>query len=199
MFQLTTVDIPLSSTINGPSELVSPTVRSKGITTKRTVKSKIIPAKTESQLNEEKRQKTVVKESKLIDCLSSRNNACKAIIKPDSTKPTVVKSVGTVRAVTSQIRSCETTEDNMETSSDKLVLLNQLKSPQFITRASKICLVEFAGIKFKLGGIPTGNEYVKYTQSVLTGLVHQMPSITDLVVLFHARRFQGRNKSTEEF
>ena len=182
MFQLTAADIPLSSTINGPSELVSRAVRSKGITIKRTVKSKIIPAKTESQLNEEKRQKTVVKESKLIDCLSSRNNACQAIVKPDSTKPKVMKSVGMVRAVTSLIRNCETIEHNMETSSDRLVLLNQLKIPQFITRASKICLVEFAGIKFKLGSIRTGNEYVKYTQSVLTGLVHQMPSITDLVV-----------------
>ena len=77
----------------GSSELVSRAKRSKGVTIRRTVKSKIITYKSERQLKEEVRKKLVAKETKRIECLSSKNNACQALVKPDSSKPKVVKLI----------------------------------------------------------------------------------------------------------
>ena len=101
MFGLTQKDIPVTDGIAGPTELVSRAKKCKGITIKRTVKSKIVSAKSESEVMEIKRQKVVSKESRLIDCYSSLNNNCQALVKPDSSKPKVMKAIGMRRALNS--------------------------------------------------------------------------------------------------
>ena len=53
----TDADVPSVDEITGHTELVSRAKRSKGVTIKRTMKSKIKPVKTEKQIREEKRQK----------------------------------------------------------------------------------------------------------------------------------------------
>ena len=112
MFDLTQNDMPVTDGITGPTDLVSRAKRSKGTTIKRTVKSKLVAAKSESEVKEIKRQKVVSKELRLIDCYSSLNNNCQALVKPDSSKPKVMKSVGMRRALKTMITECRG-EDNL--------------------------------------------------------------------------------------
>ena len=143
----------------GPSELVSRAKRSKGVTIRRTVKSKIITYKSERQLKEEERKKLVAKETKRIECLSSENNACQALVKPDSSKPKVVKSIGMQRAIKDVLIQSLDTLNRSQTitiRSDSLLQLNVSSMPQEISPNVKICTTEFAGIKFKTGNLKTG-------------------------------------------
>ena len=62
MFNLTSKDIQTLDITNGSQELISRAKRSKGITIKRLVKSKIAVLKTEKQLKEEGRKKSLAKQ-----------------------------------------------------------------------------------------------------------------------------------------
>ena len=66
MFSLTQNDMPVTDDVAGPTELVSRAKRSKGITIKRTVKSKVVAVKSESEMKEFKRQKVVSKELRIV-------------------------------------------------------------------------------------------------------------------------------------
>ena len=94
LFNITEKDIPSNTDMNAPQELISRAKRSKGVTLRRTLKSKVQPVKTEKEIKEEKRKKVVEKETKVIDSMSSENNACQALVKSDSSKRKVFKSLG---------------------------------------------------------------------------------------------------------
>ena len=85
--------------MNGPMELITRAERSKGITIKRLAKSKNTTLKTEKQIKEEGRQKSLSKQIHLADCYSSENNTCQALVKPDSSKRKVMKSLNIQRAI----------------------------------------------------------------------------------------------------
>ena len=86
-------DIPSPGNITGQSDLASKAGKTKGTTIKRTAGCKSTKeAKTERQVKEDKRKKTVAVKNQRVDCLSSEQNACQAFVKPDCSKPKVVKS-----------------------------------------------------------------------------------------------------------
>ena len=174
MFGLTQKDMPVKDDISGPNELVSRATKSRGITIKRTIKSKVVAEKSESEVKEHKRQKIVSKELRLIDCYSSLNNNCQALVKPDSSKPKVMKSVGMRRALKTMISECK--------GEDNLICLGRLHIPATISTDVAICAVEFAGVKFKVGNVSTGREYIQQVEMILNRLLHQMPNIQKLIV-----------------
>ena len=174
MFGLTQSDIPVTDDMKGPKDLVSRAKRSKGITIKRTIKSKLIAAKSESEELEIRRQKIVTKEVRLIDCFSSLNNNCQALVKPDSSKPKVMKSVGMRRALQTVITDCK--------GEDNLISLGQSLMPTTISNTATVCAVEFAGVKFKVGNVTTGKEYIQHVEIILRRLLHQLPKIQKLIV-----------------
>ena len=174
MFGLNQNDMPVTDNIAGPTELLSRAKRSKGVTLKRTVKSKVVAAKSESEVMELKRQKVVSKELRIIDCYSSLNNNCQALVKPDSSKPKVMKAVGMRRALKTMITECK--------GEDNLIILGQAHIPATISTSVTMCAVEFAGVKFKVGNVSTGKEYIHEVEMILKRLLHQMPNIQKLIV-----------------
>ena len=84
LFHITERDLPSTSDLKAPQDLISRAKKSPGVTLRRTLKSKVQPAKTGKEIMEEKRKKIVQKETKVIDSMSSANNACQALVKPDS-------------------------------------------------------------------------------------------------------------------
>ena len=174
MFGLTQNDMPVTDGITDPSELVSRARRSKGVTIKRTVKSRVVAAKSESEVKEIKRQKFVSRELRLIDCYSSLNNNCQALVKPDSSKPKVMKSVGMRRALKTIITECK--------GEDSIICIGQSHLPNTISTDVSVCAVEFAGVKFKTGNISTGKDYIQFVEMVLKRLLNQMPNIQKLIV-----------------
>ena len=174
MYDLTQSDLPAAENLQGPTELVSRAKRSKGTTIKRTIKSKVVPMKSESEINEAKRLKAVSKEVKLIDCFSSSNNACQAIVKPDNSKPKVMKSVGIPRALKAVLAECG--DDG------KSILQGQSQIPVAVSRAATVCAIEFAGVKFKLGSTASGKEYIKHVEIILKRLLQQMTNLHTIVV-----------------
>ena len=77
LFNITEKDIPSNTDINAQHELISSAKRNKGVTLRRTLKSKVQPVKTGKEIKE----KIVEKEIKVIDSISSENNAWQALVK----------------------------------------------------------------------------------------------------------------------
>ena len=141
LFGLDQSDMTKDEHLQGPADLVARARGSKGVTIKRVTKSSVQPIRTERQEKEEKRQKEVNKKQKIVNCFSSENNTCQALVIADSTKPKVVKSLGIPRALKTSVQTCGKAEYL-----DKYIALNL----SFIPRNSmKICTIEFAGMKFK--------------------------------------------------
>ena len=172
--------------LTGQSELVSRAKRSKGVTIRRTVKSKIITYKSERQLKEQERKKIVAKETKIIECLSSENNACQALVKPDSSKPKVIKSIGMQRAIKDVlIQSLDTLNEshNINIRPDNLLQLNVPSVPKEVSLKVKMCITEFAGIKFKTGNLKTGKEYLHFVEStVIKGMTRLAPNASTIII-----------------
>lgn len=170
MFGLTEADLPTIDDVSGAKELISRARRSKGVTIKRTVKSKKVDSKTERQIKEEHRQKKVAKQTKLADCFASDNNTCQALLKPDSTKPKVIKSIGMQKALKSIIaQSLPSNEE--EDVIDSYMNLNVNAIPRILKPPMKLCVVEFAGMKFKLSHAKSGNEYLKLVEQYCRNLI----------------------------
>ena len=177
--KLTSVDFSKSDKyrdLDGPKDFVSRAKRSKGVTIKRTQKSKVISHKTERQVKEEKRQKTVEKERQIIDAFSSDNNACQALLKPDSSKPKVAKALGIQRALSRLITSCTS-----PTSLHQYIGLNLPCVPKHILNCMTLCTVEFAGLKFKVGSIKSGHDYMNLVEHVLNGFLKHSNASTMVV------------------
>ena len=180
MFGVTQADIPAPHKTTGSADLLARAKRSKGVTIKRTIKSRVQVAKTESQLKEEERQKIVAKESQQIDLFSSSHNACQAIVKSDGSKPKVVKSKTMPRALGRVVEMCKT-ESNRDSAST-LILQNQTHLPQNVTGECTVCVLEFAGVKFKLGNIQSGKEYIDHCERSIKGLFKKFPSLNTVVI-----------------
>ena len=187
MFQLRSEqDIRTRLNFTGPSELVSRAKRSKGTTLRRTVKSKIVSFKTERQTKEEVRKRHVAKETKRIECLSSENNACQGLVKPDSSKPKVIKSLGMQRAIKDlllkSLNTLNETQPN-EIRLDSLIQLNVASIPKDVSTKIKVCITEFKGVKFKSGNVRTGKEYLHYVESVvIKGTTRLAPMVRTIVI-----------------
>ena len=181
LFDITEKDIPSDSSINAPQELISRAKRSRGITLRRTLKSKVKQAKTDKEMKEEKRKKIVEKETKVLDSLSSANNACQALLKPDSSKRKVIKSLGMQRALKNIVCKCLDSSTRAGNSSQYMQLcLDYI--PKHIYSTMSICSIEFAGFKFKSGKIKSGKEYMQTAEMFLNSIVSHSPVLSKIIV-----------------
>ena len=185
LYGITEQDVPSAKDVVGPSELVLRAKRNKGITIKRTVKSKVQLAQTQRQMKETQRLKDVARETKLIDCLSSENNACQSLLKPDSSKPKVMKAIGMQRALRYLITSCMEKLSNKpaeELNIDAVMNLNKNKIPKEIVSSMKLCTFEFAGMKFKTGNIKSGKEYIQLIEAMVQGYLSKAPYLNKMII-----------------
>lgn len=184
LFGLTCDDIPSPDSLTGPSEIISRARKSKGVTIKRTVKSKVQTVPSERQEKELQRQKSVAKETKRIDHFSSENNNCQALVKPDSSKPKVMKSIGMQRALAHLVNACINTTTGIakEFKFENLIALNLNRIPVEITTKMKLCMVEFAGVKFKTGNITSGKEYLRHCETVINSYLRHASCLHTLVI-----------------
>ena len=181
LFGFSGKDLQSLSIANGPTELISRAKRSKGITIKRLVKSKISSLKTEKQLKEEERQKSVSKQTHLAHCFSSENNNCQALLKPDSSKPKVMKSISIQRAIRNLLNTSIQAMD-LDIKLEDIMNVNATFIPKLVNESVKLALVEFAGIKFKVGGVKTGREYLQLANSTISSIVKSLPYVSKVVV-----------------
>ena len=65
---------------------------------------------------------------------------------------------------------------------DNLIILGQSHIPANISTGVTMCAVEFAGVKFKVGNVSTGREYIQQVEMLLKRMVQQMPNIQKLIV-----------------
>ncbi|KAL4217289.1 hypothetical protein ACF0H5_023740 [Mactra antiquata] len=163
--------------IKGSQELIGRAKRSKGVTIKRTQKAKVVTSKSEREMKEDKRKKEVGRKTKIIDAFSSENNNCQALLKPDSSKPKVAKSIGIQRALKNLILSCPSALPL-----DSYMSLNASHVPSAITQSMKICTVELAGLKFKLGNIKSGKEYMQTVAGLIDGCCKQSKILSKVVL-----------------
>ena len=181
LFGLTGRDIQTIDITSGPTELINRAKRSKGITIRRLVKSKIATLKTEKQLKEEGRQKSLSKQIHLADCYSSENNACQALVKPDSSKRKVMKSVNIQRAIRNLLNS-RLHDIGADIRLEDIMKLNVSFVPNKVSKGVKLVLVEFAGVKYKVSGVKTGREYIQQTNSTMHSTMKSFPEATTIVV-----------------
>ena len=151
--------------------------RSKEVTVKRGIKSSVQTVRTERQAKEEKRQKYVNKETKCVNCFSSENNTCQALVNAESSKPKVMKTIGIPRALKSLVKTCGIAE-----SFDKYMALNLSYLPRSVTNSMKVCTIEFAGMKFKTGSIKSGQEYLEGVEKMLNGLIGKSSNLSKIVI-----------------
>ena len=177
LFGLKVSDLPKDEFLHGPTELVARAKRSKGVTMKRVIKSTVKAVRTESQAKEDTRQKEVSKETKVVNCFSSENNACQALLNADSKKPKVMKSLGIPRALKSLVQTCGKGE-----CLDKYIALNLPQLPKNVTSSVKLCTIEFAGTKFKMGNAKSGQEYLENIQKMLNTLINRSNNISNIVI-----------------
>lgn len=180
MFELTEIDIPGTETLQGTPDLVSRARRSTGVTIKRTLKSRIQCIQTDKEVKEKKRKKSVAKESRRIDCLSSDNNACQALVKPDSSKPKVIKSIGMQRALKSLIVSCMSSTSDVDL--QPYMNINASSIPAPVTAPMKLCTVEFAGFKFKAGNAKSGKDYIQQVENLIKNVILRNSSNPTVVI-----------------
>ena len=174
LFGLTGKDLQTLDIMNGPMELITRAKRSKGITIKRLVKSKITTLKTEKQIKEEGRQKSLSKQIHLADCYSSENNTCQALVKPDSSKRKVMKSLNIQRAIRNLLNSrLQGISSGIKL--DDLIKLNGSFVPHQVSKGVKLVLVEFAGVKYKVGAVKTGREYLQFANSTIHSIIRSLP------------------------
>ena len=118
------------------------------------------------------------------DCLSSEMNNCQALVKPDCSKPKVLKSSGMQKALLSILTkclpsdTCQTTEEQLSESGT--IQLNQTEIPLHIAHSAKFVSVEFASMKFKtkaLSGIQYLQNIEKYVLKPITYFFRNMERI----------------------
>ncbi|CAC5396692.1 unnamed protein product [Mytilus coruscus] len=190
-------DLPKVEEIIGPKPLVDRVKKSKGTVICRTKFKQAFLDKTEKDIAEEKRVKKVTKLTKNLDHLSSTMNACQAIVKPDCTKPKVLKAAGIQQALLGLLLkvvdnpdfqvdniSLDTVKeaDYEKLSAAKLAWIRQKKSPPTeIMQSVKVATIEFAGVKFKCK-VPSGTEYLNFVEkAVLKPTLGMLPRLKRLV------------------
>ena len=178
MFGLNTADEPLIEDFDGHVDVKNRAKKSKSVTMKRVGRGKTYVVKTERQEKEEKRQKSLVKEIKQLNCLSSEMNACQALVTPDCAKPKVQKSTGMKTAI----------EEMLNISADGAMkarvapLLNQTSLPNSVGEKVKIATMEFAGVKFT-STFSSGKQYLAYVEhTVLQKFFKQIPNVEKVII-----------------
>ncbi|CAC5356707.1 unnamed protein product [Mytilus coruscus] len=165
---MTMDDIPELNETSGPASFVRRVKRSKGVTIKRTAEKVTLQTKTERQVKEENRKALLKREMQRASFLSSEMNMCQALVKPDCTKPKVMKSKGMQQALVNLLQEL--------TCQQNIFLLNLKSVPKHITDTVELVTIEFAGVKFKTK-VTSGTQYIKYVQNaVIKPILRQFPA-----------------------
>ena len=72
-------------------------------------------------------------------------------------------------------------ESNREIA-NKLILENQTHIPQNVSAECTVSVLEFAGVKFKLGNIQSGKEYIDHCERIIKGLYKKFPRLDTVVI-----------------
>ena len=182
LFGCSGLDLPDASSLTGEKDLISRAVRSKGVTMKRTSKTKVMVEKSERQRKEDHRKREVAAQVHRVECLSSEMNACQSLLKPDCSKKKVMKSTNIANAMKNilslgsakKLKRMVEKEKYIENTGLVYYRANK-KEPLPPNLASKVrvAIIEFAGVKFKTSAI-SGDEYLR---SVTTSYIEQFLSI----------------------
>ena len=184
-----TSDIPPSENIAGPTELVERAKIGKSVTIKHVLKKTEKAIKTNRESKVEKRKKSVLQVMKRTDCLSSDMNNCLALVKPDCSKPEVLKSGGIQKAVINLLSSSIPMKgDNDNPDAEKwlkgnaIIVLDQADLPSHLAHTTKFISVEFAGIKFKTKAI-SRTQYLQHIErNVLKSLTYFFQNVQRIVI-----------------
>ena len=174
-------DIQPQSSVQGNKAIVDKVLKTKGTTVRRARICKGTRLKCQSEIEEEQRQKAVAKTLKQIQCFSSKQNTCQALVYPDGSKPKVQKSSTILKALSSVVDTCKKMSSNGETD-HQIMYLNTRIVPEEVRRHASVATVEFAGIKFKTNA-PSGSAYLKHVEkNVLTNIIKDYPAVKNIVV-----------------
>ncbi|CAC5361527.1 unnamed protein product [Mytilus coruscus] len=179
-------DIPDVVTIEGPKELLKKLKVTKGVTIRRTGTKQESLIKSERYVKESKRKKTVTRQHKIVDSLSSEMNACQAFMNSDCSKPKVQKSTGIQKALLDEIKHSlfiiNKTSSEHNADLKDFLLLGQTAVPSSLFSAATHATVEFAGVKFKTRSVD-GKLYLEYVEkSIINKILNIAPSLQRLVV-----------------
>ncbi|CAC5412714.1 unnamed protein product [Mytilus coruscus] len=106
--------------------------------------------------------------------LSSEMNMCQALVKPDCTKPKVMKSKGMQQALVNLLQELKCQQN--------LISLNLKSVPKHITDTVELVTIEFAGVKFKTK-VTSGTQYIKYVQNaVIKPILRQFPAAERIIL-----------------
>ena len=185
LFQMNSSAIPNIEKFSGSKALLQKVKQSRGFTIKRMIKDKAKKMTTEREKREEGRMKFVAKETKIIECFSSENNTCQALLHPDSSKPKVMKYLGIQRALKELLIFPAFPLNSVENSKYALeqymsISLSSILLP--ILTSMRVCLCEFAGMKFKIGKLKSGREYLQYIQCFINNFYRNCNSIATPVI-----------------
>ncbi|KAH3891472.1 hypothetical protein DPMN_015574 [Dreissena polymorpha] len=141
--------------------------------------------KTDRDRREDVKKKTVKKQLQRFDCLSSEMNACQAIVKPDCTKPKVLKSSGMKNALVKTVHEAisNTNEENNNILEEhNLIFLSKRSIPKPVMETASHATIEFAGVKFKTNA-SSGQQYLKYIENgVIKKTQLQLPNVQELAI-----------------
>ncbi len=154
---------------------------------------------TEKEKREKNRQQRAKHLSNVANALTSDMNACQAVVKPDGSKGNVNKSQGMRKAVLALFSVCIDSEDNRPVTVEKAKMKtlpeieNQLKTSGIVilgarhvahnmSHSAKAAVIEFAGIKFKAGGV-SGSDYIKYVESnIVNNYLKHFPNVAHMII-----------------
>jgi len=156
-------------------------------------------AKTEREVEEDKRIKEVAKQIKQIDRISSHMNLCQAIVKPDCSKPKVQKAQGIQKAIVHiliQSYATNTGDTVLDEESGKVqleneetVVLGSNTIPSILAKSAKYATLEFAGVKCSSFS-ETGKDYLRHIGKGIIGKIkYQLPLLRNIVICEEKYKF----------
>ncbi|CAH1791792.1 unnamed protein product [Owenia fusiformis] len=176
LFGFTNDDIPDAGTLKGPKDILRKAQQSSGITIKTSHIGVQKQKAASKNLEEEKRKKKVARESKRYNALTSKMNQCQAIVRPDMTKRVVGKARGMMMGLKNLLRKCQILPES-------LIQQDVEKIPENIANATRIVVLEFAGIKFKTSNAISGSSYLSMTERSINRILFQMCPKTHTLIL----------------
>lgn len=200
-----TAHVPDVNAVNAPKSLLTRLKGVKGVTMKRcTTRSKNL-IQTSHEIEEAKRKKTVMKESKQVDRLSSKMNTCQAVVNPDGSKPAVQKASGISKALGNLLSKIVPSEEVSKRDWREFMHIGVENIPENIALAVQFVTIEFVGIKFK-AYVQSGDDYLHFVQrKVFSRIVKVFPQVKHVVVCEEKYmftpdifKFQARMKRTSK-
>jgi hypothetical protein len=106
----------------------------------------------------------------MADLLSSEMNMCHSLVKPDCSKPKVMKSRGIQDALSWLL-------EDINPNKTDLIAINTNSIPSKAASSIQFVTIEFAGVKFK-AKVCSGIQYIKYVQNaIIKSTLTQLPNV----------------------